>query len=107
MRAFISAGAFQLFVKPASLRFRRADEGAVLDARDVGGVGRGPERVRLLVLVQFDEGAGIDEFLGEALPLLVGAVGPDDLVGRGEGGDLVHPGLKARVGGGGGHDGHG
>jgi hypothetical protein len=60
-----------------------------------------------LLLVQFDEGAGIDEFLGEALPLLVGAVGPDDLVGRGEGGDLVDPGLKARVGGGGGHDGHG
>jgi hypothetical protein len=37
----------------------------------------------------------VDEPVGEPGPLLVGAGDPDDLGGRGEGGDLVDPGLQA------------
>ena len=42
-----AVGSIQLLVAPASGRIDRADEGAVLDPSDVGGVGRWPERVRL------------------------------------------------------------
>ena len=48
MVAFISAGSIQLLVGPASSGSHGADEGALLDPRDVVGVGGGPERVRLL-----------------------------------------------------------
>ncbi len=44
----------------------RADVGAVLDSRDVGGVGTAPERVRLLVGVEADQGAELDELVRSA-----------------------------------------
>ena len=69
----------------------RADEGALLDARDVVGVGGGVERVRLLGRVEPDVGPGLDELGGEPVPLVLGPVAPHDPVGRGEVRDLVHP----------------
>ena len=70
MIVFISAGAIQLLVGPASASSTRADEGAVLDPGDVGGVGGAVERVGLLLGVEPGEGAGRDELVGEAGPLL-------------------------------------
>ena len=98
MTAFISSGSIQLFVGAGVGLVARADERAVLDPGDVGGVGGAPERVRLLVLGQPDERAGVDELVGEAGPLLVGAVAPDDPVGLGELGDLGRPSRAAAGG---------
>ena len=78
-----------------------ADVGAVLDAGDVLGVGAGQEAVRALLLVQLDEGAGLDQLGGEAVPLLLRAVGPHHPVGLGQGGDLFDPGQQLGVLGGG------
>ena len=79
----------------------RADEGALLDPGHVGRVGAGPERVRLLLRVEAHQRAGGDQLVGEPVPLRVGAVAPDDPVGRGELGDLAHPGEQCGVAGGG------
>ena len=75
----------------------RADVGGVLDPRDVVGVGRGPERVGLLRLVQLDERAGLDELGRHAIPLLVGAVAPDDAIGLGQLRHVADPGQQPRV----------
>src|SRR5690606_15017050 len=83
-----------------TLAFRGADERALLDAGDVVGVGGGPERVRFLLLVELHERARLDELRGQAVPLLVGAVAPDDAVRRGEVRDLTHPGQQLSVRGG-------
>ena len=68
-----------------------ADEGAVLDARDVGRVGGGVVGVRALDRVELLEGALGDELLAQALVLGLGSVAPDDAVRLGEFGDLVRP----------------
>ena len=68
-----------------------ADEGAVFDPGDVGGVGEGEVGVRALGVGEALEGAGVDQDLGEAVVLLGGAVAPVDGVGLGQGGDLLHP----------------
>ena len=59
----------------------RADEGAVLDPGDVGRVGARPEGVRLLARSSRTNVPAVDELVGEPVPLLVGAVAPDDPVG--------------------------
>ena len=82
MIAFISSGAIQLLVGPASFSSHRADVRAVLDPGDVGGVGGAVERVRLLGRVELHVGAGGDQRLGETGPLLVRAVAPVHRVGR-------------------------
>ena len=71
MRSFISSGSIQLLVGPASFSSHGADEGAVLDPGDVGGVG-GARRSELgfFVGVEAGEGAGLDELVGEPGPLL-------------------------------------
>ena len=94
---------------PAVLLVDRADVGAVLDARHVGGVGGCVEGVGLDLGVEPGERAGALESPGELLPLLVGAGAPVDVVGLGELGDLGDPGQDSLVGrrcrrvGGGGH----
>src|SRR4028118_1246677 len=143
MTAFISSGAIQLLVGPASAssteqmkvrsstratspgseahqtelgvrprrvrgrvgrprvgRVDRADRRAVLDARDVAGVRGAPEGVGLPL--QAREGAGVDQPLGEPLPLLVAAVDPHHPVRLRELRHLPHPGQQAGGGGGGG-----
>ena len=69
----------------------RADVGAALDARDVAGVGARKEGVGAQLGVEADEGAAVDHLLGEALPLSVGAIAPNDLVGLRELRDLFDP----------------
>ena len=58
-----------------------ADEGAVLDAGDVTGIGQGEVAVRTLGVAQLLEGAALDEQLTQPVVLLGGAVAPVD-VGR-------------------------
>ena len=76
---------------PRVLLVQRADEGPVLDPRDVGRVGAGKERVRALGVVQAYERAALDEQRGEPVPLLLRAVAPLDPVGLGQVGYLLHP----------------
>ncbi len=75
----------------------RADERALFDPGDVGGVGARPERVRLLLLVEADEGTGIDERVGEPPPLVVRPVTPVDALRLGELGDAGDPAEQALV----------
>ena len=82
---------------PAVLLVDRADVGAVLDARHVGGVGGRVERVRLLLGVQAGERAGGDQGVGELDPLLVGAGAPVDPVRGGQRCYLVDEGQDAFV----------
>ena len=79
MSCFISAGAIQLLVGPGVGLVDRADEGALLDPGHVGRVGARPEGVGPLLRVEPDQGAGVDELVGQPLPLVLGAVAPDDL----------------------------
>ena len=74
--AFISAGAIQLLVGPASLFAARADERAVLDAGDVARVGAGEEAVGPLLRIEPDERAGVDHLRGTGVVLLLRAVAP-------------------------------
>ena len=70
----------------------------LLDPGDVGRVGARVERVGLLLRVEPDQGAGLDQLIGEAAPLLVGPVHPDDTVGGGQFRDLTDPGEQFRMG---------
>ncbi len=70
---------------------RAADEGAILDARDVARVGAAEVRVRPLLLVQADEGAALDHLGAEAVVLLLGAVAPVHGVRLAELDHLVDP----------------
>ena len=76
---------------PRVLRVDRTDEGALLDPGDVVRVGGGVERVRLLLRVEPGVGAGLDELIGEARPLLLRPVAPHHPVRGGELGYLGHP----------------
>ena len=68
-----------------------ADEGAVFDPGDVGGVGEGEVGVRALGVGEALEGARVDQRLGEGVVLLGRAVAPVDGVGLGQVGDLPDP----------------
>jgi len=74
-----------------------ADVGAILDASDIAGVGPGEEAVRPVLVVQASERAGLDEFSGEVVVLLHGAVAPVDLVGRAESDHFVDPASKGVI----------
>ena len=67
-------------------------------ASDGGGVGVAQERVRALRVVEAGEGALLHEQARQAVPLLVGPVGPLDGVGLEDLRPLVHPGLELLVG---------
>ena len=56
----ISNGSTQLLVGPGGFLRERADEGAILDARDVARVAAGEEAAGPQLLVQPDEGAALD-----------------------------------------------
>jgi hypothetical protein len=68
-----------------------ADEGTVLDASDVGRVGGGVVRVGALDRIELLERALLDEFVSEALVLVLRAVAPHDLVRLGQLGYLADP----------------
>ena len=72
-------------------RILGADEGAAFDAGDVAGVGRGVEAVGALGRVQGLQGAGLDQFGGEEVPLLVRTVAPVDPVRLRQFRDLAYP----------------
>jgi len=77
----------------------RADEGAVLDARDVGRVGQREVGVGPLGVREALERAGVDERLAEPVVLLGRSVAPVDLVRLGQCCDLFHPGAELGVAG--------
>ena len=87
---FISAGSVQLLVGPGVLLLLGADEGPILDARDVGGVGPDEEAVRPLALAQLTGGAALHHEPRHLVVLLLGAVAPMHLVGLTHGFDLLH-----------------
>ena len=68
-----------------------ADEGAVLDARDVARVGASEIRVRALGVGELLEGPPVDQLLTQAVVLLRGAVAPVDLLGVGQPGKPLDP----------------
>ena len=99
MVAFISAGAIQLLVGPASassteqMKVRsstRATSPGSVRAQNELGFFAGSRRTRA---------PDVDELVGDAGPFGVGAVAPDDPVGGGEGGYLVDPAQQSCVGG--------
>ena len=67
--ACASAGAIQLLFGPASSLSRRADEGQVLDARDVGRVGAVQVAIGKRCLVEFDQVAGGEHHPDELVAL--------------------------------------
>ncbi len=69
----------------------RADERAVLDARDVARVRRRVVTVRSLGRREPGEGAGVDEELTQFVVLLVRSVAPVDTIGGCEPRNLFHP----------------
>ncbi len=69
----------------------RADEGAVLHAGDVAGVGVRPVGAGALPAVEADERARVDQLFAEELPLGVGSVEPVHRVRLAERRDLVDP----------------
>ena len=77
----------------------RADEGAVFDARDVVGRGAGVEAAGPHLLVELEEGAGLDQLVAEQLVLCLRAVDPVDGRGLGELGHLFDPADEMLVGG--------
>ena len=73
------------------LFLRRADEGPVLNAGNVGWVGSGQETVRFELRVQADERARVDEELGQPIVLSLRSVTPVDGVRFRQGRNVVHP----------------
>jgi len=59
----------------------RADEGAILDPGDIARIRHGQKAVGALRVVEAGERAAVDQQRREAIPLLVRAVAPLDLVG--------------------------
>ena len=75
----------------------RADERAVLDARDVARVACARGRSSGAWRRRAGERAGVDQQLGEAVVLLRRAVAPVDVLRLGDRRDLVHPGKQLLV----------
>ena len=92
-----SSGSRQLLVGPASSRARAADERAVLDARDVAGIGARPVGVGPQLVVQARERARCDEAGAELLVLLLGAVAPVHALGLEHGRPLLDPRAQRSV----------
>ena len=74
-----------------------ADEGAVLDARDVVGVGAVEIAARKLVRVELDESTVPDRLLAQLVQLVLFTRDPDDAVRLGDGGHFVDPGQNGLV----------
>ena len=80
------------------------DVGAILDPRDVARVRASEEGAGAQRLVEFREGAGLHQHGGEASALGLGAIAPDDVLGRQQLLPLGDPVEQATVlGAGGGH----
>ena len=69
----------------------RADEGEVLRTGDVVGGAAVEVTARELPRVEGQQLAGAHGRFGESLPLVLGAVAPDDVVGPAEPRGVVHP----------------
>src|SRR5205823_32965 len=75
----------------------RADEGQVLAARDVVGVGSVVVAARQALWVELDENAFLHALFVEAVSFRFAAVAPDDIVGLTELDALVDPAADAFV----------
>ena len=74
-----------------------ADEGAVLDARHVAGVGAGKKAVGPLFRVQAGVDAGLDQLVAESIVFLLGSVAPVDAFRLAKCGHFVDPVQKFLV----------
>jgi hypothetical protein len=81
-----------MIVRAGILAVRRAHEGQVLDARDIGRVGAVQIAPRKAGLIEGQKTLGRDQLALDASALRVAAVAPMDAVGLGQPGDLIHPG---------------
>ena len=97
MVAFISAGAIQLLVGPASASSTEQMKVRSSTRATSPGSVRAQNELGFFSGIEPDQRAGVDQRVGEAGPLVVGAVAPDDPVGGGQCGDLVDPGQQAGV----------
>ena len=79
------------------LLFFGGDEGALLDARHVAGVGAEEVAAGLFVGVERGGQAAVDHLLAEGVVFSLRAVAPVDVGRLAEGGDLVDPGVQLRV----------
>ena len=75
-----------------------ADEGALLDACNVVGIGESCVRVREFVIAEANKGTGVDQFLCQAVVFFLGAIDPVDVRGLGQGRNFANPIQKALVG---------
>ena len=75
-----------------------ADEGTLLDACNVVGVGESCVRVREFVIAEANKGTGVDQFLCQAVVFFLGAIDPVDVRGLGQGRNFANPIQKALVG---------
>lgn len=73
------------------LFLERGNIGAALDASDVGRIGIEGERVRALLLIQFDRCAAFDHFGHQAIIFFRGTITPNHLVRSAHGFDFRHP----------------
>ena len=75
-----------------------ADEGALLDACNVVGIGESCVRVREFVIAEANKGTGVNQFLCQAVVFFLGAIDPVDVCGLGQGRNFANPIQKALVG---------
>ncbi len=75
----------------------RADEGELLDARDIRGVGAHEHAVGALHRVEPRRGAGLHHDAEHVLVLALGAVTPHHPVGLAHRGHVLHPGFEDLV----------
>ncbi len=82
----------------AGIRFvLGADEGELLDASDIAGIGAAVEGVGAFFGIEFDEGAGFDHLVAEAVVFFGGTGAEVDIFGGGEGGGLIDEGGEGGV----------
>ena len=77
--------------RPGILAASAADEGPVLDARDIARIGARQIRVRPQLVVEPGEGARGDELAAQQLVLLVGAVAPVHALGLEQDSPVLDP----------------
>src|SRR5579862_7062496 len=77
---------------------RAANERAVFHARDIVDVATSVKGAGMLDRVERNQGAVSNHLGAQAIDLSLRTVAPVDMLGPGEGGNLMNPGPKRRVG---------
>ena len=88
---------FLVVRRPGAIPRERADERAILDARDIGGIGAGIVTSRPQLLIQLDERAARDHFGIQPVAFFFGPIHPMNRGGLGQLRHLVHPSQQVLV----------